>query len=242
MRDLLKSRLNLPNSFWLKSILIGTLTLSLVAGLLLPNYLLINQVKIVPPETEIVGIEQLKGQNLFFLDLSQTTQKLLNNNPKLETVNISKKYPNELEIRVTKSQIVAQIKTDGHYLIISNNAKILERVKQANPKLLTVQYYQKIRSFEAKPGQTLINQDLRASIALIQEGQKQNFRFETVNILKPGQIQIQLSNTKTIISFSSKKNIAKSWRIVHNIIKSLKIKGQRPKEINLLFEKPFFVL
>jgi len=242
MRDSSRSHLNLFNNFWLKSVLFGTLALSLVTGLFLPNYLLIKKISIFPTQSKIIGIEELKGKNLFFLDLEQTTQELLNNNPKLETINLFKKYPNQLEIQIIKSKSVAQIKTDGHYLIISNKAKIVEKIREANPKLLIVQYYQKIRDFEAKIGQTLINQDLRASIALIQEGQKQNFRLKTVKIPKPGQIQVQLSNPETIIAFSSKKNIAKNWRIVHNIIRSLKIKGQSPKEINLLFEKPFFVL
>lgn len=242
MPDLSKPLRNSRNNFWPKIIGLCILTISLILGWLLPNWLLITKVTITPTGSKLVGIHQIKGKSLVFLNQNLTAQTLLKKNPTSEIITVTKQYPNELKIQVTIAQAVAQIKTDGYFLIISSRGKILQKTVQKKPELITIRYYQKIRDFEAKPGQILINEDLLTAIKLIREGQKQQFDFKTVTITKPGQSQIELITQKTIITFNNKKNIAKSWKIVHNIISSLKIKEQSPKEINLVFEKPFFIL
>lgn len=242
MNNLLNSQKNFLTSFLTKLVLFALILASLVIGFILPNQFIINSIKILPKHTKIVGSDQLKNQNLLFLDIQKVKQQLFQDNPYLEKVTINKLYPQQLEIKVKLSRPVAQIKTNSHYLLINQRAKILAKLINPDPKLINISYYQKIRSFESRPGQTLINQDLVAAILVVAKGQEQNFNLERVNIPIPGQIQAKLTNRQTLITFSSKKNIAKSWTIVHNILRSLKIKGQSPKEINLLFEKPYYIL
>lgn len=229
MPDLLNHPKILPNNLFLKILILGSLLFSFILGLFIPNYFVIKE-------------GELKGQNLLFLSTKKTIETLMANNPEIEKINLEKIYPNTLKITYIKSKPVAQIKTNSHYLLVSSKGKILQQLKQPRTDLLTIDYYQSIRAYEAKPGQTIINHDLLYSVKLVSEAKKQGFKLETAMVTKPGQIQMKLKTQKTLITFSSKKNIAKNWGIVHNILRSLKVKGQSPKEINLLFDKPFFVL
>lgn len=229
MPNLLNHPKLLPNNSFLKILILGSLLFSFVLGLFIPSYFEIKE-------------GELKGQNLLFLSTKETIKTLMANNPEIEKINIEKVYPNSVKITYFKSKPVAQIKTNSHYLLLNSKGKILQQLEKPRTDLLTIDYYQSIRAYEAKPGQTIINHDLLYSVKILSEAKKQGFNIENVIVTKPGQIQVRLKTKKTLITFSSKKNIAKNWRIVHNILRSLKVKGQSPKEINLLFDKPFFVL
>ena len=242
MPNLSKPQLSFSKSSWLKIVLIASLILSLISGYYLNNYIKIDKIDIKPSRLDFVSTNWLLNQNLLILDTDKTIAKILADNPKIETVRLIKQYPNHLLIRLTKSLPILQIKTNGNYLIISARGKIISQQTQPQGRLLQVNYYQKIRNFESQPGTTLINQDLLTAARIVSRASDYNQRIGQLTINKPGQIRVQLDNNGPLIIFSSKKNIAKSWGIVHNIIKSLKIKGESPKEINLLFEKPFFVL
>ena len=232
----------LVNNFLVKILVLITLIVSFSLGLILPNQFKIKQIKYQPQNNVLNGVEELKGQNLLFLETSTTIKTLRANNPEIEQLNLTKIYPNSLKISFVKSKPIAQIKTNNHYILLNSKGRIIRQQKEPEPKLLTINYYQSIRAFEAKEGQTIINQDLLYTVQLITEAIKQGFNLETITVTKPGQIVARLKAKKTVVTFSSKKNIAKNWRIVHNILGSLKMKGQSPKEINLLFDKPYFIL
>jgi len=211
-------------------------------GFLIPDRFKIKRIKVSPSHPKLEQIADLKNQNLLFLNKEQAAANLSKANPEIEKLQLTKHYPDCLCITFVKSKPVAQIKTDGDYLLLNSKAKIIRKQNEMEANLLLINYYQIIREFESRPGQTIINQDLLSAVKIIAEAKKRNLVLETIIIDKPGQIRAQLKNKETTIIFSSKKNIAKSLEIVHNILRLLKAKGESPKEINLLFEKPIYTL
>ena len=242
MPNLSKPRESFSTGFWLKTILIVSLVLSLLAGFFVNNRFRIKEVEIKPSKLNFVPLGWLLNQNLLALNTTKAGAKILADNPIIETVELTKVYPEKLKVMLTLSQPILQIKTNGYYLLISAGGKIISRRHQPQPNLLSVDYYQKIRSYESRPGARIINQDLLTAVNIVNQIPPLDQRISQISIDKPEQIKIQLDHQGPLITFNSKKNIAKSWRIVHNILKSLKIKGQKPIEINLLFDKPYFIL
>lgn len=65
------------------------------------------------------------GDNLVRLSSSKTEKKILSSLPYVDTVTITKKFPDKVEIEVTPSVEFANIKYESGYLLISGSGKIL---------------------------------------------------------------------------------------------------------------------
>lgn len=234
--------MNFSISFFLKIIIVLTLFISLITGYYFSLNFNLKKVIVKPSKPAIKLPNQLTNQNLLFLNINQIKKEVLALNPNIQTVNLTKQYPDQLLITYRISLPIIQIKTNGQYLLISKEGKIISKQENKERNLLMVNYYQRLRSFESRLGEIIINQDILSAVAVASEAARFNLSINNLTIKKPGQIEAKLVNEGPLIIFSTKKSIAKNWRIVHNILKSLKVKGEQPKEINLLFDKPFFIL
>lgn len=65
------------------------------------------------------------GDNLVRLSSSKVEKKILSSLPYVDTVTITKKFPDKVEIEVTPSVEFANIKYESGYLLISSSGKIL---------------------------------------------------------------------------------------------------------------------
>lgn len=79
-----------------------------------------------------------KGDNLVRLDANEAERKILSSMIYIEEASISKKYPDTLEINLTKCVPAANVEYDDGYLLISKKGKILENVKEARTDCFTI--------------------------------------------------------------------------------------------------------
>lgn len=218
-----------------------SLIFSLICGYFFANLVRIKKIILKPNSYQGLSFESLKGQSLLLFDTRSLEKTLKKNYPEIENLEITKKYPQTLIIRFEKAKYTMQIRNNNEYLLISRKNKIIKKIPSPLSNLIIVDYYQKLRNFETKKGFVLTNFDLQYVNRLIQAAGNYPTKIKSIEIVKPNQITVQLSD-QTEILLNTKKRIAKNWRIVHNIIKSLKIRGEKPKTINLLFDKPFITL
>ncbi|MGN0614420.1 MAG: cell division protein FtsQ/DivIB, partial [Porcipelethomonas sp.] len=78
------------------------------------------------------------GDNLVRLDAGKAEEKILSSMIYIEEADISKKYPDTLEIDLKRCTPSANVEYDGGYLIISPKGKILENEKEPQSELLMV--------------------------------------------------------------------------------------------------------
>ncbi len=78
------------------------------------------------------------GDNLVRLDAKAAEQKILSSMVYVEKADISKKYPDTLEITLEKCVPVANAEYDGGVLLLSPNGKILENIEEPQADIITV--------------------------------------------------------------------------------------------------------
>lgn len=77
---------------------------------------------------QVSGIK--RGDNLVRFDAKGAEQRILSSMIYIEDANIQKKYPDTIEINLTKCVPSANVKYDDGYILISKRGKILESAKE----------------------------------------------------------------------------------------------------------------
>lgn len=118
-------------------------------GVLLSVTLLfnINNIKVngnvdYSDETVLDASGLSKGDNLVRLDAKKAEGKILSSMVYIEDVNINKKYPDTLEINLTKCIPAASVECEGGYLLISRKGKILDNVKSAQADCFVIKGFE----------------------------------------------------------------------------------------------------
>jgi len=232
----------LSNKYFLKSFFAVSLLASLGLGFFFSELLAIKNVVVKTDSEDKIKTQYLDQKNLLTLDLEKEKAKIKEEHPLLEHLELRKVYPNTLFVSYTQIIPAAQIKNNGEYLLISASGKIAGKKLKKSANLLNLTYYQKIRYFQSQLGQEIGNQDILYGIKAGNRAKEFDYQIEEIMIKKPGVITIKLTPPLPLIIFSQKKSVAKSWAIVHNIIRSCEEREQKPKVINLLFDKPIYNL
>lgn len=88
---------------------------------------------------EIIRISGIGvGDNMVRLDAKRAADNILGSMIYIEDVNIDKKYPDTLEINVTRCVAAANIQFGDKYIIVSQKGKILEITESSQNDLITV--------------------------------------------------------------------------------------------------------
>lgn len=78
------------------------------------------------------------GDNMVRMDTQKVGNNILNSMIYIEDVNINKKYPDTLEINVTKCVAAANIQFGNEYILVSQKGKILDKVDSPQDNLIIV--------------------------------------------------------------------------------------------------------
>lgn len=106
---------------------------------------------------EIVNLSGIRGgENLVRLDTARAEKKIADALVYAEEVSVRKKFPNHLEITVTKSVPIANITYSFGYLLVSSQGKILESVEQPQEGLLIIEGFDPATD---EPGEILQSKD-----------------------------------------------------------------------------------
>ncbi len=89
------------------------------------------------PDSIIIELTKLKGQNLLFFNQSTTTTKITNSSPLIESTNLLTSLPGQLTAQLTPANLIAQLATasSSASLLISTNFIITDYSPQHIPDL-----------------------------------------------------------------------------------------------------------
>ena len=113
---------------------------------------------------EIKNSIQLEGSTLLFINTDKIEKQLLNN-PEVESVNITKKWPNQLIINLEIFEVVLQIKKGNEQFFINKDGKQITYYKSQS--ITPLLYLSKETTFDDL--NTKINIDIINSINFINE-------------------------------------------------------------------------
>jgi len=76
---------------------------------------------------EIKALAKLEGENIFLVDLNQIEKKV-QYNPYIDSVEIIRKYPNKITIRVREKKIMGLVKYKNVFINIDNEGNMIQTV------------------------------------------------------------------------------------------------------------------
>jgi len=228
---------------WLKKIsLFFFFVFFFLVGLFLwYNFFKIKVIKIETDSqlTNLLGIDNLKDKNIFFISENKEEKRLKEINPQIKQISIFKKYPKTLNIYIKIYTPTALIKSNQGFLVLSEDGRILFTLKKKeNYSFLPfINYYQLINQAVYKVGDWIDLKDIKISLILLNQLKTFNLMIKDIDIVNEDMILFKLRDEKRLL-FTSKRDWQKQVFSVSLILKHLKLEGKQFKQIDVRFEKP----
>lgn len=190
----------------------------------------------------IKGLHLVEGSNLLLLNTTKFINYLQELNPQLMDVNIQKHYPNTLKISYKLKEPIAYIKTNNGYFYLSDNAKILTKVKSfdSKKKLTELLYYQVFDYSTTSIGDKLDFIDIKYSLEFLKKIKGFELEVKSIDINSPSMIRLNLN--KSVVIFTTEKDIDGQINSLDKIIRQFKIEGKSFSLLDLRFDKPIIKL
>lgn len=213
--------------------------LTFIALLIIKSYFSITEI-------EIIGIKKINGLNylskkiIFLLDSEKVKEKILLINSNLKEIDLVKIYPNKIRIKAIEYQPLSLLKTEGGFLILASDGKILERQRDTDYFLPLINYYQKLYFQNFSVNKKI---DLKEILFALYFNDKMNYiglKIETIDIKGPDMIILNSEGKSFIFTLNRKKEI--QFEELKMILSKLKLEKINFEGIDLRFEKPVIKL
>ncbi|KKP86931.1 MAG: Cell division protein DivIB [Candidatus Roizmanbacteria bacterium GW2011_GWA2_35_8] len=184
----------------------------------------------------ISGLEELKQKNILLINLKEVEKALVARNPQVKKIAIKKKYPSQIEIDILVYEAYAQIEVSNGFFILSEDGRILEKVKQMVKRLPKINYYQKLNYFTFLPGDFIKYEDIKSGLFFLRFLNGSSFQVNDLDIADFDMLLFNVGDKKII--FTTSKNKEKQIIEAKSILHQFKIEGKYWQSIDLRFDKP----
>ncbi len=200
-------------------------------------------------ENNPIGLDTLKNKNIIFLSTKEFEKIILDQNPTIATISITKKYPDALIIIIRSSSPLAYLKLNGGFALLDEKAKVLAKVKSTSLKLALINFYQLFDFQQMSIGDTLNYREITTTNYLLKKSQDLNLVVESIDINGLSMIvfNVKYPSTKeegqpasrqVTILFNGEKDKEKQGFELETIIKRFKIEAKEFKALDFRFDKP----
>ena len=204
----------------------------------LNQFFLIKNIELVSDKKFLLtNKDELINKNLFLINEDETAKKIVFKNPQLKRAVVNKVWPNTLKITVYFYEPTAALIVNQGFFNLSSDGRILAKIKDGQPSLPVINYYQKLNSNSFGTGDRIDYEDIRQTLFFIDKLRQINLVPLTIDIKGQDMLVFNLESDKEII-FSNKKEKELQDYQLEFIIKQFKIEGKEFKKIDLRFEKP----
>lgn len=191
-------------------------------------------------EQDIIGPDVLYGKNIVFVDESEMESLILTQNPYLRSVELEKSYPNKVSFEVTAYEPLAYLAVDTGYLLIAQDGRILEKVRNNEEMNLqpypVITYYQQFPFLMYQAGEYLDIDDIQATLHVLHNAQILGLEIQEIVI--ENYYMISLKGKEITIYFSAEKDEHIVSDEMKKIVRQLKLDGTKFRVLNLRFERP----
>lgn len=211
----------------------------LFAGLVyLHSFFLIKNIQLnssVIPST-LRGTENLRTKNLLLTSEKEIVQILTLSNPSLEDIQVTKQFPNTLNIYTKTRLTIAALEVDDGYLFLSEEGIITGKIKKKEHKYPLIHYYQKFSYSTLQTGGKITYRDILLALHFIEKSNTLGLVVDTIDINGLNMILLHIGQKKIIFTTEKKKEL-QGYQL-EEIIKKFNIEGKDFKTLDLRFEKP----
>lgn len=234
----LKRFLRINRSLLLSALLILGLTVIMIG---VDWYFSTSRVEIISHQPiRPKGTEGMLGKNLLIILSSQVEQTILKSNPEIKKIIVEKEYPDTLRLFIQTETLVAALKADQGYFLLSETGKILKKTKQAPSTLPSISYYQKL-SFPAYSTGTRIEfRDILTALHFLKQARDLNLQIISIDISAANMIRLQLKDS--VLIFTTEKKIETQDYQLEKLVHQFKVEGKEFQLIDLRFDRPIIKL
>ena len=191
----------------------------------------------------IIGLDGLKGRNLYLLSTAAIIDKINKNNPNLLVTGASKQFPDTLILKLKYVEPAALLKLNLGFAQLSADGKILKKIKiaktsptQKTNQLPIINFYQQLDFSQIKPGSSVDYEEIVLALFLLKKCSELDLKIESIDISGLNMIVFNVIEKKII--FSAEKNKDKLAFELEAINKQFKIEAKEYKMLDLRFAKP----
>jgi len=206
----------------------------------LNSIFIIKTIVVKDEKKDIKNLTVFKNRNIFFISENEIKDLLLLSNPTIENLEVSKIYPDKLEIGINYYSLLGCLKVDGGYFILGENGKILDKKRDECLNLPIITYYQKFNFSSYKSGQSLDIQDIKTSLFFLQKISEIGAYINSIDINGFDMLVFNLKDKK--VYFTAGKDRDRQIYEFESIFTEFKREGRQIKSIDLRFEKPVIKL
>ncbi|OQY67845.1 hypothetical protein B6D29_01680 [Microgenomates bacterium UTCPR1] len=196
----------------------------------------IRQIEVAGDSGRLMGLEKFKDRNIFITSDSEIRNLVLTDNPIISSVEVRKQLPDKIFLTVKKFHLIAALVVSEGYYHLSEDGRVLSKVKNIKNNLPKVNFYQLLAYQSYQPGDTIKFREIKDGLYFLKELTDIGEKVDSLDINGINMIVLNLENRKLI--FSSDKSKESQIFQVKEIIRKFKLEGRYYKEIDLRFDKP----
>ncbi len=202
------------------------------------QFFLIKKVELISDKKFLLANkDELINKNLIFINQDKIAKKIILENSLLKTAVVDKVWPATLKITVYFYDPMAALIINQGFFNLSADGRILSKIKNGQPFLPIINYYQKLNSNSFQTGDWIDYKDIQQTLFFIDKLRQINLMPLTIDIKGQDMLVFNLNGDKKIV-FSNKKEKELQDYQLEFIIRQFKIEGKEFKKIDLRFEKP----
>lgn len=210
-----------------------------IYGIFSGDYFKINNINCQEngfPCSNILVSSEINGKNIFLLDINDLKRKIKNDFPFFQTIDISKKLPDKIIIKLISSLPQTALTKNQHSWYLVNEQGLLYKQIFQKPQNLPEIIIEK-SDYPLYIGLRLNDNKILTAISLANEMKQNMIPFKQVIFDSTASISVKLFEP-IIASFSAEKSIFSQLDSLQFILRQSKIEGKLPVMIDLRFSKP----
>lgn len=174
------------------------------------------------------------GKSIFLLSSSRLSWQIKQTHPEFFQVKIVKQLPNGLLFEIEERKAVIAIgKEGGDYYLADKDGVLLEKVKEIpNLPLVLV-----VNEINQAIGEKIQDEMVLKEIQILSESKLRLLQPKSAQAVSARVIEIRFKDDLKVL-FSAQKGTGEQLDSLQFILEQAKIKGERPKHIDLRFDKP----
>ncbi|MCX7881287.1 MAG: hypothetical protein N2482_02105 [Patescibacteria group bacterium] len=177
-----------------------------------------------------------KDKNLLFFSPQKTEKEIIKRYPLIKKVFFQKKLPDKLMLKIELEKPLAVLKTNGGYLFLNEEGKIIIKKKGFDNNYPLINFYQQIDYSSFNLGKKIDFKDVLASLFFLKKIKDLGLKINQVEIKDLNMIVLKLREKEIIISAEKKKEV-EVYQLL-TILRYFKIEGKEFKVLDLRFDKP----
>lgn len=174
------------------------------------------------------------GKNILFLSPSKLALEIKQSHPEFSQVEISKHLPHNLLFEIEARKVVVAIgKEGGDFYLADKEGILLKKVKETSdlPRVLIN------NELGQNIGEKIEEEMVLKEILLLHQSQLRLLQPKSAQATSERVIEIRLKDDLQVL-FSVQKDIDVQLDSLQFILERTKIEGEKPKRIDLRFDKP----